>query len=162
MKNKSQSQIISTVLLVLLSIATIVIISGVVITFVKDKLNAGNCIDVVGKIEILENSVYTCYDSANQIMRVQVHISDIANKTKGFSVELGGAESKAYKITNEEHDDVIAYSNSSSFLPKNNEARTYNITNVASKPSSAQVYPILTKGEICSSSEILEVIETCL
>ena len=84
MNRAGQSEIITTVLLILLSIVGITIIMSFAIPFVKDQLASGDCLDVVDEIKISSNKAYTCYDAAAGSMRVQIHYSDNSS-LGGFS-----------------------------------------------------------------------------
>lgn len=161
MSKRSQSQIVSTVLLILLVIAAAVIIFGFVIPFVKDKLASGDCLDVAGKVEI-SSSQYTCYDS-NGNMSVQVHILEIADLIDGFAIELGGPSSKTVKIINNSDDfdsEFFMHDNAEFSLPKSNEERTY-IIPFSEKPTLIRVYPILKGGKVCGISDSVIEIDDC-
>ncbi len=159
---RGQSQIVSTVLLILLVIAATVIIFGFVIPFVKDKLASGDCLDVAGKVEI--NSGYTCYDET--AMQVQIHIADIRDLIDGFSIELGGAATDNFKIENGTTiTNVYMYGDNSGEIvelpPKDNTERTYVIENVDTKPDLIRVYPILKGGKVCGISDSVIEIDDC-
>jgi len=163
---RSQGGIISAVLLILIVIAAAGIVIIFVIPFVKDKLSSGDCLDVVGKVEI-SSSDYTCYDSGNTEMEVQVGIGAVRDLISGFSVELGGASSKTFKIINSTTGitDVTMYSGGVPVvpieLPGNNEQRTYIFDNILSKPDFIKVYPILENGKACDASGVVSVIDNC-
>jgi len=59
---RGQSQIIATVLLILMVVVAIGIISSVLIPYVRDKFSSGNCLELVNKFEIGNNPLYTCYE----------------------------------------------------------------------------------------------------
>jgi len=156
----SQSQIVSTVLLILISILAIILVFGFVGPFIKERLSAGNCLDVVGKIEI--SSGYTCYNgSATQ---VQVHIGEIRDLIEGVSIELGGATSKNYKIINgtQVSEVLMCSGNNELELPDNNEERTYIINNIDERPEIIRIYPILKGGRVCDASDAITNIDNCL
>ena len=163
MKKRGQSQVISTVLLILLAIVAIGLVMGFVIPFIKDKISSGDCLDVAGKIELVNNPDYTCYDLTKSSLRVQIHILDISDLIRGFSIESGGASSKSVKIVNgTNHPDVSMYDGGSAneTIPGDNEARTYVINNTQ-QPNSIEVYPILKTGKICGSSDVMVNIDNC-
>jgi len=161
-KNKSgQSQIIGAVLLILLVIISAMIIMAFAVPFVRDKLSGTECLDVTGKIEIKNNPSYTCYDSLNEAIRIQIKIGDIENLTKGFEiiVESGGS-SDTYEVVSNSTE-VLMYGGGSVEIPGRNEERTYLIPGVSSIPDSVSVYPILNNGKTCDVSDILDSIENC-
>jgi len=155
---RSQSQIVSTVLLILIVITAIVLIFSFVIPFVKDKLSEGDCLDVAGKVEI--STGYTCHNGS--AMQVQVYIADIEEIIEGFSIELGGPSSKTIKIEESNGISGVKMCNQSAviYLPGNNEERTYVFENV-NKPTLVRVYPILKGGKVCSSSDTTTTIDDC-
>jgi len=158
---RSQSQIISTVLLILLVIVAAGLIFAFVVPFVKNRLSSGNCLDVIGKVEI--SSGYTCYNPSDENMSVQVHIADIQDLIDGFVIELGGASSKSVKIINNSKgfgSDFFMYGNEGFSFPENNEERTY-IIPISNKPDSIKVYPVLKGGKTCDVSDVATEVETC-
>jgi len=159
---KGQSQIVSTVLLILLVIATVVIVMGFVIPFVKDKLASGACLDVAGKIEI--SSGYTCYDVGDSEMQVQIGIEDIRELIDGFTIELGGASSESFRIENNTQVTDVNMFNGNPILelpPKDNTGRTYVISNIFDEPDFIEVYPILKGGKVCGGTSPVTSIEVC-
>ncbi len=159
---RGQSQIVSTVLLILLVVTAVVLIFSFVIPFVKEKLSSGDCLEVAGKVEI--STGYTCYNDIDGKMQVQVHIAEIEDITEGFNIELGGASTKAVKIIegkNGASDEVEMCDGTITLnLPGNNEERTY-IFNNTEKPNAIRVYPILTGGKSCGVSDSITVIDNC-
>ena len=156
----SQAGIISTILLILLSIVLIGIIIGFAVPFVKEKLSAGDCLDVLGKMEIKPD--YTCYLENNQ-MYVQVHIADIRDLIKGVVIELSGANSESFKIINgTATTNVLMYGKTNPLLeiPNDNTERTYNIT-ASNKPISINIYPVLKNDKICGVADTTTNIELC-
>lgn len=149
---RSQSQVIGTVLLILLVIATITIISAFAIPFVKEQLSNSDCFKLVGKMEIKNNMQYTCYNSSAtpKEMLVQVYIADIVDKISGFSIEIGGASSKNFEITSDySSPEVSMYTPGGVEIPGKNEERTYVINNIQELPQSISLYAILKNGKTC-------------
>ena len=164
MKNKkSLSEVISTVLLVLVAVVAVVIIIGFVVPFVNEQLSKGDCIKVAGEIRLVNSPQYTCYNSSNHVMLVQVHLGDILDKIKGFSIILGGASSKAIEITNNTHvTGVTMYGAAGNLLiPGKNEEITYRIESVDVKPDSVGLSPILNNGHSCDISDISPTVVNC-
>ncbi len=161
---RSQSQIIGSVLLILLVLISAMIIMAFVVPFVKNKLSGTECLDVIDKFQIKNNPTYTCYDLSSTNMNVQVHVGDVQNLTKGFqiNVEFGGS-SKAVSVFPGTTDDVIMYEGSSDIeLPGKNEERTYVISGIDSLPDSISVYPILKDDKSCEVSDVLNNVVNCL
>lgn len=160
MSKRSQSQIISTVLLILLSIVVAGLIAAFVIPFVKDRLPGENenCLDVIGKVEI--SSGYTCYNSTNVSANVQIHIYEVRDSIKGFTIELGGASSKAIKVLEDDYLGVRMYGGGEFELPNSTEERTY-IIDTTNKPDYIAVYPVLKNNKLCEASDTVRDVENC-
>jgi len=156
----SQSQIIGTVLLILITVVAAGLIMAFVIPFIRDKLPSENenCLDVISKVKL--SSGYTCYNASNNIQLVQVHIDDVRNSIKGFTVELGGASSKAVRIIEGNPSGVGMYGGGSFELPNNTEERTY-IIDINLKPDYVAVYPVLKNDKVCEASDLLRDVEDC-
>jgi len=168
--SKSQSQVITAILLILIAMTLIVIISGFAISFVKDKLGEKSCVDVIGKVEFTDNTKYTCYDINGPTMRVQVHIGDLTEEIIGFTIstEIAGS-SDNFEIKNGTNyvdaPKVIMYRPITGYetkilIPPRNSEKTYNIT-VSGEPDNLKIYPILADGTSCDSSDTLITITHC-
>ena len=159
---RSQTQVIATVLLIMIVIVTTVILVNFSVPFVKKQLAGTGCFDTVGKVSISDNIKYTCYDINAKEMRVQVRIGD-SEEINGFLIELGRASSKSIQIK----DQIILQNvrmydsiyNTSLELPKKNEERTYVIKSEVVE--SVKIYPILKDGNSCQSSDSLEKVNVC-
>jgi len=160
MKKRGQASVISTVLLILLTVVVIVLIVGFVIPFVKKQLSTGDCLDVVGNIEL--GTGYSCYDSTNTEMKVQVRALSNADLIEGVAIEFGGGNTDSVKITDYGTGFSMDDGSLDFELPGDNEARVYAIQNVDEKPSKIAVYPILKNGKLCQVSDVMLDIEDCL
>lgn len=162
MRNKSQSEVITTVLLILLVIVGITILSSAVISFIKPMLE-NKCFEVMDQVQISRSSQYTCYNSSSNESYVKVHIGDKRDKLDGFIIELGGASTQSIKVT--EYDppsNVRMYNGAMNLeLPNKNEDRTYVIQGVTEKPDIIKLYPVLSDGKSCDPSDVLDVIDNC-
>ncbi len=150
---RSQSQIIATILLILITISAAAIIGTFATGFVKDKLEETNCFDVANQLEISNNLQYTCYDQINNNMFIQIHLLDA--DIEGFVIEIGGASTTTYTIKEGTAIPQIGMygqaKNSPLELPGKNEEKTYNIT--SEKPEIIAVYPVIEDGKICDESD---------
>lgn len=161
-KNKNaQSNVVESVLLILIVIAAIVIIMVFVINFVNKQLAGGSCFDVSDKIEVRNSAKYTCYNPTGDNMLVKIWVGDVKDKIKGYSIELGGASSKTYKIENKQPTSGVKLYNGSEILwiPGRGEEQTYNISNIDTKPDFVKVYPILKDDKICDAISQISVNE---
>ena len=161
---KSQSQVIATVLLILLVIVSISIIMAFVIPFVIDILPNEECIDFGGNIEITNSITYSCYDNVNDVMNVQVHLGDVEIKRSGFKIVLDiSGSSQSYEFNNGEIVPGIELYNGTTKLniPEANEERTYKITAVNTKPSAVRIKPLLEDCEEGYFAE-LNIVKECI
>jgi len=168
---KAQSQIVTAVLLILIVIALAVVVLNFSMNFVKDKLSGTGCFEAVDKVTFTNSNKYTCYyteiikvgneDVTKHLLNLQVHIGDINESISGFLIETGGATTISKEIKGGEVDDVTMYNKEKILeIPGKNEERTYVFT-VKSSPETVKIYPILTDGQVCEASDILEKIILC-
>ncbi|MFA7708062.1 MAG: archaellin/type IV pilin N-terminal domain-containing protein [Candidatus Pacearchaeota archaeon] len=158
---KAQSEIIGTVLLILITIVVAGIIMAFIIPYIKEKLPAEgeSCLDIITKVKI--KTEYTCYNSSSNFTQVQIHIDDIRDSIKGFTVELGGPSSKSVKILEDEHSLVEMYGGGEFELPNNTEERTYILNQKTQKPDYIAVYSVLNNKKVCEASGTLTEVEIC-
>jgi len=161
---RSQSQVIASILLILLAISMVVIVIGFVIPFVRDQLSESDCVKVINKVNIQNDVRYTCYSVLNGgEMNVQVHVGENESLV-GFSIELGGAATNSFEIKNGVVDNNLKMFggnyNSTLQIPGKNEERTY-VIKFSNVPDSVSIYPILIGGRICPSSDELNRVISC-
>jgi len=146
MNIKAQSQVISTILLILLSISAAALIMAFAIPFVKNQLSSSDCFDVADKLEIT-NGQYTCYDdtATPKQMLLQVHLKDTDN-IQGFVIELGEASTETYEIKdNNAPPEVTMYNPANPIeLPGQNQERTYRIES----PTKPELIRVSIKGRL--------------
>lgn len=160
---KSQSEVISAVILVLVVTAVAIIIFNFAVSFTKERISKSDCLKAIEQIEFSNNPSFTCFDNiANpKEVRLQIRVNDNVN-LEGFAVEIGGATSKSFIIKESNGDSEIRMYQSSYNapieLPGKNEERTYVIkTDIQ---GSARLYPIVNE-ETCSSADIIEKMQSC-
>ena len=163
---KAQSQIVTAVLLILIVIALAVVVLNFSMNFVKDKLSGTGCFEAVDKVTFTNSKDYTCIDTKgtptkdDDVLNLQVHIGDINESISGFLIETGGATTISREIKGGKVDNVTMYDGSKTLeLPGKNEERTY-VFDIES-PETVKIYPILTDGQVCEASDILEKIILC-
>lgn len=154
MKRKAQSEVIATVLLILLTIAAVAVISAFLIPFLNKKISEGKCFDYSNKIMILDNPKYTCYDSADGKLLVQTKVGDLDEKSEIKSLMILVQEQGVTKnfeiIPGTSNPNILMYDGNPVNLPNKNEARTYNITGI-SIPTAVHVYPIIPNDIKCTN-----------
>ena len=166
---KAQSQIVTAVLLILIVIALAVVVLNFSMNFVKDKLSGTGCFEAVDKVTFTNSNKYTCFndsdrsvDGTDDDLLLQVHIGDINESISGFLIETGGATTISREIKEgETADNVTMYGGGGTLeLPGKNEERTY-VFDFTITPETVKIYPILTDGQVCEASDILEKIVLC-
>jgi len=165
---KSQSEVVTSVLLILISIVAAVAVIIFVIPFVKKQLSETDCFSVMNSVEIKNNPAYTCYylqgnqNNASNL-RVQIHFNE-NESLKGFSLEIGlGSETKNVEITKETPSTIATMFNGGPIiLPGKNEDKTYIIKTINQKPDFIKVHPIILNGKICDSYSSLNKIGYCV
>jgi len=69
---KGISAVVATVLIILITVAAVTIIWAAIIPMINDQLARGTiCLDAMTQINI-ESKGYTCYDSVNNVAKVQI------------------------------------------------------------------------------------------
>jgi len=164
-KKKGLSTIVTTVILVALSMAAIVIVWLFVNNLVKSEIkNSESCYGNYDKVLI--NKQYTCYEKigANYKLRFSLSIGDIQADKVIVSVSSGG-NVNSYTITNTAQSiaNLVMYSGSNPanvILPGKNAGVTYNATGFSSKIDSVQIAPIIG-GSLCEVSDTITQIGDC-
>jgi hypothetical protein len=158
---KSQSEVVTTVLLVLLSIVAVGIVISFVYPLVTNQISKSDCVNVLDQIEITNNQQYTCYNSSAKNLSVQIHAGDLQGKSSGFLISVGsGGGSSNYKINNSGIITNVTIRGGSN-IPGKNEERTYVISSINSKPDYVNVYLILNNGNTCDSSSSYNSFVSC-
>jgi flagellin-like protein len=167
---KGASEVIGTVLLILLAIVVVSMVSVFVLNIVNGEISKSECHKINGKVKIINNPRYTCYtkstsddlntEAINEYvpakLYVQIHLDDPKDlKIKTIRLKLGGAASSNIDINDNTPggtNNVFIYNDNqepSTILtfPNFGAEKTYNITNVdALNPESLMVWPILEKN----------------
>lgn len=161
--NKGQSEVVTTVLLILIAIVAITVLAIFAINFVKNQIEKSKCFDVLDLIEIKNNPSYTCFNTTGSNVRVQIHLAETQGLLEGFTIEVGGADTQTFKILNNSVvSGVQMYSGETSlFIPGDNSERTYKISGITTKPDTLKAYPVLKGGKVCQSSNNLNTVPYC-
>jgi flagellin-like protein len=163
MKKKSQSEIIGTVLMILIVVAAVVILGNIVVPMIQELLgDSGNCFEASNKVRV-EEGKYTCFNDSQDEMYVQIHMEDL--DIKGFKIEVTGVKSRTVEITNGKDgtvEKVTMYRDSATLeMPPKNGASVYNISGISEKPDSIKVYPILKNEKVCEASHSINEVNNC-
>ena len=159
MLKKGVSAVIATVLLIMLTVAAVAIIAGIIIPFVKTKLDESKkCFEAIDQISI-EQGNFTCYNPTNTKIMIRRGTNE-EFELKGLIISLvkSDGSSEVYKIYNNTNiQGVKMYSGSFDLkIPQEGGAETY-VFPVSS--SYASVAPILSDDKTCK--EVSENIESC-
>lgn len=161
MKKKGLSQIVSTVLLILITVSAVAGVWMVIDSFVNEGLGkAKSCQSVIGQIEL--NNEYTCYNSTSKQMLVSILRKDFDLDSIFVSVSYG-TENVVFELTNntQTFPDVTFYSGATEIsMPPKEGGRTY-IVNRVGMPERVLISPKVD-GIMCDISDSLEDIPTCL
>lgn len=153
---RSLSTVVASLLMILLVVLAVGIVSQIVIPMIKKDLSsAGNCLDAIGNIQF--NKKYTCYD--NNKIKVDIEVKKV--EVSGFVVNIyGEGNAESYTIKEETTDGKITMSGSNQVeLPKENEAKIYEITTGIVNPKTISVSAIVG-GETCAEAEQM-ILDKC-
>lgn len=155
MKNKrGLSQVVTTVLLILIGVATVAIVAGFIIPWVRESLSE-DCFKMIDKAEI-DEAAYACYESGSEPYDVKLSIKIKDIEVSGFIVNIyAGGTSERFEIKPGTGDDVktlYGEAITTDNMPDEGEERTYVLTTEFSgdtKPGSAELGVITKSGKTC-------------
>jgi|WetSurMetagenome_2_1015567.scaffolds.fasta_scaffold70376_3 flagellin-like protein len=156
MEKKAVSEIIATVLLVLITVVAVSLVAVFLVPFIKDKMKEKECYDAIDKLTI-ENGKYTCFnDTETRIMVKRSINGDL--EIQGIIVSLRqNSSSSVYKIyNNSETDGVKMWGSGNIKIPGPGGAQTY-VFNIVSNYVS--IAPILADGKMCAA--VSQTLEAC-
>jgi flagellin-like protein len=161
---KAQSEVITTVLLILIAIIAVMIISGFVINFISDRFKSADCLEVQNQITIKSNLQYTCHNLSSNYTLVQVEVGDIQNITKGFQINLDVAGSAISARVPNDTAIISLLNGGSATVPVGIwGGETYKIKNNKGIPDTIRVIPILPDGRACTQvTTVLESVKKCI
>ncbi len=141
MNKKGLSQVVGTVVLILITVGLIAGIWGFINGFVSDRLDrAGSCSKIIGKIEI--NNDYTCYNVTSNQTLISVRVRDISADGLLLSIDFDDGN-RVFFLENETKvfDNFTMYNGDVNvYMPKAESVRTY-ILDIAQKPSGIKIAP---------------------
>ena len=163
--SKGLSQVVTTVLLILLTIVAVGVIWTAINKFVGNRLEgAGSCYDVLDEIQI--NNDWTCYNASSNQTLISINRGDvnITSILVGVSFETN---STVFRITNEETsiEDVSYYNEVGSgvalvSLPTKEGGKTYVLNNVFEIPRDITISAQAGEKQ-CGVSDIVENVYAC-
>jgi len=154
-ERKALSPVITTVLLILVSVTAIVIISGVIIPFVRDSLSGSKeCFETADQLEIDTASV-TCYyeDAGEMIAKITIKRGVKETEIERFKISVfGGGSSDSFDIKTGETGVKMLDDSTEIEIPDPGEEKTYSLTTDLTTIESAEVYPVMKSGRLCDST----------
>lgn len=157
---KALSEVVTTMLIILLVIASIGIIWTVVSNFTQNKLNkAGSCYNTFEKISL--NNDYTCYNASAKIMQFSISRKIIPMDYLLVAISMNDS-SRIYKL----YDDPTIIANLTDYttgnlttsLPGNESGKTYNAENVEEIPATIEIAPNINNNQCEVSSKIEDIV----
>ena len=158
MNKKALSEIISSVLLILVVIVAIGLIVGFVVPMIKDNLSSSkSCFDLNEYFKVSSNS---CSNGINTMLLVERAMQNI--EVSGFSVSIANSdgESKNYQVKAGTVSGVSMVSGvdlETIVIPNPGESKKYNFSEVSG--SKASIAALQKSGGVCSPIEF--TIEAC-
>ncbi len=156
------SPVITTILLILLSVAAVIIIAGVIIPFVRDTTKEGKeCFDAMDQLSINTESGYTCYynNGSNNIANITIKRGTKETALIGFIIAVsGGGNSKTFEIKEGKVEGVRMIDGTEDIkIPGKGEERTYSITTDLPRVDYAEAAPIMEDGKMCNPTDKAEI-----
>ena len=150
---RSLSTVVASLLMILLVVTAVGIVSKIIIPMIKKNLSgAGSCLDAIGNVQF--NNKYTCYEEDKNKIKISVEVKKV--EVDGFVINIyGEGNAESYTIKEETTDGKITMSGSNDVkLPKENEAKIYEITVNIIDPKTITLSPIVG-SETCGESDQL-------
>ncbi|MFA4952986.1 MAG: hypothetical protein WC584_02080 [Candidatus Pacearchaeota archaeon] len=156
---RSLSTVVATLLMILLVVVAVAIVSQIIIPMVKKDLSsAGNCLDAIGNVQF--NTKYTCYTTPPLKVKLSIEVKKV--NVDGFVINVFGAgNAESYTIKEGNTDTSISMPGSPNIiLPKENEAKTYEIIlDMSDIPETITLAPIVG-SETCEKSDQM-ILDKC-
>jgi hypothetical protein len=154
---RSQAELITTVLLILISIAAVVLVSTFVINMVRTNLVGTDCFKTAGQIKINLGEGFTYYDkNGTGTTYVSIARGEETFNLTGLLITVGtGQSSKSYTVranSTEPSGSVTLYNDKSPELPRVSETRTYKIVN-SGEVTTVSVVPYLFPDRLCKEGK---------
>lgn len=167
------SEVVTTVLIIMLSVAAIGIIAGFVVPFVKNSLQkSSECLQYDNYLTFSEESGLNCYLLSGQNYLHGVSITALNNKelaenvegivlvfrapnaeSKTITARTGAASSEFWMPAKTD----LGVAHSDIEIPSPGETRTY-VYNASMQFNSADVHPLLKSGRICDNKDTINLI----
>ena len=106
-QKRAQAEVITTILLILVGIAAVIVVSGFVINMVRNSLKGTDCFETMGQLKINSDTSFTFFNSTNKSLYLNIERETKQFNLTGISVTFGTDYStKTIKITSGSVDNV--------------------------------------------------------
>lgn len=161
---KGISQILATMIIIIMVLAAASILFSVVNNLVREELESSeSCFGNFGQVTI--NKQYTCHDFDSNEFRFLINVGDV--DIDGLLVSVSGKSgTKSFKITNEAISFVKKYNGLYGDVinpPKENSGLTYilNLNEIGIESANSITIAPIIKGTQCDVSDSLSRIDNC-
>lgn len=152
LNKKSQAELITTVLLILISIAAVALVSVFIINMVRTNLVSTDCFKTSGQFRINLDEGYTYYNTTGgKAVYVSISRGEEAINITGIIISIGTGQSTiSYTIKqgSSNPSGVTLWNSSPPLLPGKSETRTYRI-NSSELVSKVKIVPIIEPDRTC-------------
>lgn len=153
-QKKSQAELITTILLILISIAAVVLVSGFIINMVRSNLVNTDCFKTTGQLKINLEDGYTYYNTTSTSSKaayISISRGEADVNLTGLLISIGdGQSSTSYtlKKISGSSKEITSWDGNAPTLPEKSETRTYRI-NSTSAISKIKIVPIIYPEITC-------------
>lgn len=163
-RNKGLSEVVATVIIIMLVIIATAAIWSVTSNFINEKTtDSKSCFDVDFSERVVFNGEYTCYNSSSDEVQFSVNIGDV-NISKIAVTILAGGSSKSFELTPIESNISGLYnypSKSASIkMPSPNSGQTYIATGISQTPDWIKIAPYVG-DKSCNPTDTIYELEDC-
>ncbi|MBM3247765.1 hypothetical protein FJZ17_04485 [Candidatus Pacearchaeota archaeon] len=175
-RKRAQSEIITTILIILVGIAAVAILSAFILNMVRTNLKGTECFKTLGELEINLENGWTFYhnpSSGDKLVYVNVERGTKDLDLVGFNIAYGdGSEFKSVTLKNNEATTDVKFVKGFSgtslllentiVLPAPGESKTYRITSSIANPvTKVIIAPIIgggsVEGSVCKQVDEKEI-----
>jgi len=162
MKKRGLSEVVSTIILIVLVVIAASVVWAVVNKMIKEQTKSSNCLDVFEKVYL--DNLYTCYNDTNNNLIFFIGIKDLDVDSVLVSVS-GDSGYKSFEIPEKSAFTNLKMIDGSTNveLPGKNAGFSYKLDlgglNIG-KPYSIEVAPIIG-GKQCEVSSSIKGIDNC-
>ena len=160
---KSQAELITTVLLILIGIAAVVLVSAFVISLVKNNLQGADCFQTTGQLEIKTDSGQTFFNSTltPKVMSISIKRGSKDFNLTGIQVVLGdGKTSKSYSISASGGSSEVKMADGTAppTLPDRGMYQTYLINTTLTNVNTLEIVPVIYPKTTCDEGKVTTTI----